>query len=188
MKVRVARAEDIETIRRMETEAFGFTWEAEVFGRELLRRDCLFTVGEFERRVVAMASLNWIVDEVHLMSIAVDSDYQGRGLAGQLLGENLVFCQGVEGLNWMTLEVKWDNPPALALYKSYGFTTVGRRKKYYRDGQDARIMWSGQFGEERYGASLDPYRPSVARWSPEWRATRPDMITNSLSEAKVQPT
>ncbi len=187
MKVRVARAEDIETIRRMETEAFGFTWETEVFGRELLRHDCLFTVGELDGSIVAMGSLNWIVDEVHLLSIAVDPDYRGRGLARQLLGENLVFCQGIEGLNWMTLEVKWDNPPALALYKSYGFTTVGRRKKYYRDGQDARIMWSGQFGEERYGPALDLYRPSVDRWAFEWRATRPDGISVS-SEGKVERT
>lgn len=187
MKVRVARAEDIETIRRMETDAFGFTWEAEVFARELLRSDCLFTVGEVDTRAVAIASLNWIVDEVHLMSIAVDPSYQGRGLARQLLGENLVFCQGIEGLNWMTLEVKWDNPPALALYKSYGFTTVGRRKKYYRDGQDARIMWSGQFTEERYGSPLNPYRASVERWAPEWRATRPDKVSVS-SEKEVGKT
>ncbi len=169
MFVRVALPADIETIRRMEIEAFGFTWEAEVFARELEREDCLFTVGEIDGSIVAMASLNWVVDEVHLISIAVDPLYQGRGSARQLLGENFVFCQGRKGLNQMTLEVKWDNPPALALYRAYGFTTVGRRKKYYRDGQDARIMWSGNFGEERYKAPLDLYRPAVERWSAEWQ-------------------
>lgn len=182
MKVRVAGVDDIEAIRRLEIQAFGFTWEAAVFARELQRSDCLFTVGEVEDQVVAMASLNWIVDEVHLMSIAVQPEFQGRGLARQLLGENIVFCQGFEELKWMTLEVKWDNPPALALYKCYGFTTVGKRKKYYRDGQDARIMWSGQFGEDRYGKPLDIYRPAVARWSPGWYATRPGVDTVEQAE------
>lgn len=179
MLVRVALPEDIETIRRMEIEAFGFTWEAEAFARQLEREDCLFTLCEIDGAVVALASLNWVLDEVQLISIAVDPAYQGRGLSRQLLGENFVFCQGLEGLNQMTLEVKWDNPPALALYKAYGFTTVGRRKKYYRDGQDARVMWSGQFNAERYQAPLDSYRPSVAEWADQWRLTRPSSATTS---------
>jgi ribosomal-protein-alanine N-acetyltransferase len=153
-------------------EAFDFTWHAEVFLRELQRDDCLFTVGEVDGAIVAMASLNWIVDEVHLMSIAVAPLFQGRGLARQLLGENLAFCQG-QKLEWMTLEVKWDNPPALALYKSYGFTTAGKRKKYYHDGQDARIMWSGRLTEERYQEPLQKYRPSAGRIAQEWKETRP---------------
>ena len=174
MKVRPAGSDDIETVRRMEVEAFGFTWEEHVFKHEFLRADCLFTVGELEGQTVALASLNWMVDEVHLMSIAVAPSFHNRGLARQLLGENLVFCQELGGLNQMTLEVKWDNPPALALYKSYGFTTVGRRKKYYRDGQDARIMWSGQLSDPRYGEPLERYRPAVRQWISAWRATHPN--------------
>jgi ribosomal-protein-alanine N-acetyltransferase len=172
--VRLAQPADVERIRSLEIEAFGFTWEADVFLRELQRTDCLFTVGEVQDQTVAMASLNWILDEVHLMSIAVDPAWQGRGLARQLLGENLAFCQAVGGLGWMTLEVKWDNAPALALYKSYGFTTVGKRKAYYRDGQDARIMWSGRLTEEeRYQEPLERYREAAARLAQEWKETRP---------------
>lgn len=182
MKVRPAGPDDIETVRSMEVEAFGFTWEAEVFARELLRSDCLFTVGELEGHVVALASLNWMVDEVHLMSIAVAPRFHKRGLARQLLGENFVFCQELGGLNQMTLEVKWDNPPALALYKSYGFTTVGRRKKYYRDGQDARIMWSGQLSDPRYGEPLERYRASVRQWISDWRATRSNRTDERTDE------
>lgn len=172
MKVRVARAHDMETIRAIELEAFEFTWEAEVFERELRRDDCLFCLGELEGATVAMASLNWIVDEVHLMSIAVAPAFQGRGLARQLLGENLAFCQRLD-MQWMTLEVKWDNLAALALYKSYGFTTAGRRKAYYRDGQDARIMWSGRLTEERYRQPLDLYRDAADQLLQEWKESRP---------------
>ncbi len=186
MLVRVAQPEDIETIRRMEIDAFGFTWEAEVFARQLERQDCLFTVGEVDDVTVALASLNWVLDEVQLISIAVDPAYQGRGLSRQLLGENFVFCQGIESLTQMSLEVKWDNPPALALYKSYGFTTVGRRKKYYRDGQDARVMWSAQLTAERYQTPLDLYRPSVAKWAEQWRLTRPSTASASSNGKESQ--
>lgn len=168
----MAGPDDIEEIRALETEAFGFTWDAETFARELRRTDCLFSVGEVEGKTVAMASLNWILDEVHLMSIAVAPAWRGKGLARHLLGENLAFCRE-RGLHWMTLEVKWDNPPALALYKSYGFTTVGKRKKYYRDGQDARIMWSDKLGEEGYREQLEPYREAAAALNQEWEESRP---------------
>lgn len=172
MKVRVATSEDIASIRELELEAFGFTWDNDVFEKELQRTDCLFTIGEQQGVVAAMASLNWIVDEVHLMSIAVAPAFRGQRLASQLLGENLAFCQGLN-LQWMTLEVKWDNPPALALYKSYGFTTAGRRKNYYRDGQDARIMWSDRLSEARYQQSLEEYQGAAARLLKQWRLTRP---------------
>lgn len=171
-QVRLAKAEDIESIRALEIEAFGFTWEHEVFLKELQRPDCLFTVAQVQEEAVGMASLNWILDEVHLMSIAVAPEWRGKGLARQLLGENLAFCQLLD-LRWMTLEVKWDNPPALALYKSYGFTTVGKRKKYYRDGQDARIMWSSPLTEERYQESLSGYREAARGLHQQWSSSRP---------------
>ena len=39
------------------------------------------------------------------------------------------------------LEVRTDNAPAIALYESLGFSTVGLRKRYYRaSGADAFTM------------------------------------------------
>ena len=40
-----------------------------------------------------------------------------------------------------TLEVAADNAAALALYAAEGFTTAGRRSRYYSDGRDALIQW-----------------------------------------------
>ena len=42
----------------------------------------------------------------------------------------------------ITLEVRVSNIPAIKLYESYGFRSVGTRKRYYTDtGEDALIMW-----------------------------------------------
>ena len=38
------------------------------------------------------------------------------------------------------LEVRFDNPTAIALYESLGFTTIHRRERYYKGGVDALIM------------------------------------------------
>jgi [ribosomal protein S18]-alanine N-acetyltransferase len=73
--------------------------------------------------------------EVH--TIGVDPAYQGRGIGRRLLNELLNFAAGAV----VHLEVRTDNAPAIALYRSVGFTQVGLRRRYYRvSGADAYTM------------------------------------------------
>jgi ribosomal-protein-alanine N-acetyltransferase len=73
--------------------------------------------------------------EVH--TIGVDPAYQGRGIGRRLLDELLNFAAGAV----VHLEVRTDNAPAIALYRSVGFTHVGLRRRYYRvSGADAYTM------------------------------------------------
>ena len=73
--------------------------------------------------------------EVH--TIGVDPAYQGRGVGRRLLDELLNLTAGAV----VHLEVRTDNAPAIALYRSVGFTEVGLRRRYYRiSGADAYIM------------------------------------------------
>ena len=73
--------------------------------------------------------------EVH--TIGVDPAYQGRGVGRRLLDELLNFAADAV----VHLEVRTDNAPAIALYRSVGFTQVGLRRRYYRvSGADAYTM------------------------------------------------
>ncbi len=73
--------------------------------------------------------------EVH--TIGVDPAYQGRGIGRRLLDELLKFAADAV----VHLEVRTDNAPAIALYRSVGFTHVGLRRRYYRvSGADAYTM------------------------------------------------
>ncbi|PSN14150.1 ribosomal-protein-alanine N-acetyltransferase RimI [filamentous cyanobacterium CCT1] len=90
-----------------------------------------------------------ILDEAHITVLAIDPRYQRRGL-GQWLLLNLLFdaCDYRRVapddhivLTRATLEVRLSNSRALALYESFGFETLGRRRRYYPDGEDALILW-----------------------------------------------
>ncbi len=83
----------------------------------------------------------WIVvDELHITAIAVHPKYRRRGLAKTLLSS--LFSKALaKGCTRATLEVKSDEPEALALYKSCGFKTAGCRNNYYKNGADALIQW-----------------------------------------------
>jgi ribosomal-protein-alanine N-acetyltransferase len=75
--------------------------------------------------------------EYEIHTIGVDPEYQGRGIGRRLLDELL----NVAGGAVVHLEVRTDNASAIALYRSVGFTEVGRRRRYYRiSGADAYTM------------------------------------------------
>ena len=81
-----------------------------------------------------------MVDEAHVVSIGVRTEYRGLGLGEMLLLSAIE--QSIEHeLRHVTLEVRVSNHVAQNLYKKYGFTERGLRKGYYTDNrEDALIM------------------------------------------------
>ncbi len=78
--------------------------------------------------------------EYEIHTIGVDPAYQGRGIGRRMLDELLNIAAGAV----VHLEVRTDNAPAIALYRSVGFVQVGLRKRYYRvSGADAYTMRRG---------------------------------------------
>ena len=75
--------------------------------------------------------------EYEIHTIGVDPAYQGRGIGRRMLDALL----DIAADSVVHLEVRVDNEPAIALYRSVGFTEVGVRKRYYRiSGADAYTM------------------------------------------------
>ncbi len=75
--------------------------------------------------------------EYEIHTIGVEPAYQGRGIGRRLLDELLNIADGAV----VHLEVRTDNDPAIALYRSVGFAAVGVRRRYYRiSGADAFTM------------------------------------------------
>ena len=75
--------------------------------------------------------------EYEIHTIGVDRGYQGRGIGRRMLESLLEIAD--DGV--VFLEVRTDNEPAIALYRSVGFARVGLRKRYYRlSGADAYTM------------------------------------------------
>ncbi len=84
-----------------------------------------------------------MLDEVHLLNLALRADQQGRGL-GHFMLEQAKACARALEMTSMLLEVRPSNAPALALYARDGFLQVGLRKAYYpalgQQREDAIVM------------------------------------------------
>lgn len=81
-----------------------------------------------------------ILDEAHITTLAIEPTYQGQKLGQVLLSELLLYAYR-RGLTRATLEVRAANEPALKLYQKFSFKEAGMRKRYYSDGENARILW-----------------------------------------------
>jgi ribosomal-protein-alanine N-acetyltransferase len=80
------------------------------------------------------------LDEMELLTIAVDEKFRRKGYAKKLIEEMLRRAHEKKARS-IFLEVRVSNSGAQALYKSFGFLPAGIRKGYYKDnGEDAIVM------------------------------------------------
>jgi [ribosomal protein S18]-alanine N-acetyltransferase len=71
-----------------------------------------------------------VLDEAHLLNLAVSPRYQAQGCGRFLLQAFSLWAQGT-GAQTLWLEVRASNARALNLYRRFGFVQQGVRKAYY---------------------------------------------------------
>jgi len=137
------RTDDLDEVVTIERASFGMPWSRGAFLYEIEQnRVARCWVLRDDHRVAGYLCLWEIGDELHVTNIAVHPGLRRRGLARRLLGAVLDDGRN-RRLRAVTLEVRPTNDEARALYESFGFRVVGRRRGYYYDtGEDALIMES----------------------------------------------
>jgi ribosomal-protein-alanine N-acetyltransferase len=117
------------------------SWDADALALELERPGSAAWVVREAGEVVGGAVARGAADEVELLWIAVESGRQRRGVGRRLLSALLGWAD--ESAACVLLEVRASNGPARALYERLGFVVLGRRPRYYRDGEDAVLFRHG---------------------------------------------
>jgi [ribosomal protein S18]-alanine N-acetyltransferase len=139
---RVERAEPglLPRLRELAVQSFDAAWSEGAFAEEFRAPGALLLVARDGRGAVrGYLSARCMADEVHLLSLAVEPASRRRGAAAALLERALEAARG-RGARIAHLEVRAGNPGALAFYARAGFRTVGRRRRYYPDGEDALLL------------------------------------------------
>ncbi|WP_301098288.1 ribosomal protein S18-alanine N-acetyltransferase [Otariodibacter sp.] len=83
-----------------------------------------------DKKIIAFAICQTILDEATLFNIAVDPAYQGKGYGKQLL-QGLIEKLKTQNIATLWLEVRESNQTAQHLYTALGFNEVTIRKNYY---------------------------------------------------------
>ena len=117
-------------------------WPAVAFVRELAAPHNRYVAARLDGTLVGYAGISRLGRtppfEYEIHTVGVDPDFQRHGIGRGMMNRLLEFAAGDATV---FLEVRTDNEPALELYRSLGFVTVGLRKRYYRiSGADAYTM------------------------------------------------
>lgn len=141
--------EDIEDIYNIEKLCFKNGMKKEIL-EKLLNDENSFVYAAIKDKTAAFLCYERVLEEGQIMSVAVHPKYRRQGI-GKKLFEYVGYVAANDGIELFTLEVRRDNRPALALYRSVGFYEVGMRKNYYRDPVCDAILMDMRLGDEHSG-------------------------------------
>lgn len=135
------RFEDIPVVMEVEKQCFTITWSENAYRTELANQCADYQVAWLGGRLVGYVGMWLIMDEVHITTIGVATEFRSHKVGERLLVAMLDAARE-KGAQRVTLEVRKSNETAKALYRKYGFREAAIRKGYYSDNnEDAIIMW-----------------------------------------------
>ncbi len=160
--------DDLDTIMLLERQVFTEPWTRRMYLGDLtsnematylaLRPPAVAALREPPRPPILAWGGFWLmVDEAHIATVASHPDWRGCGL-GQWLMLALLAAAVQRGAHTSTLEVRAGNAAAIQLYTKLGFVIMGRRRNYYRDGEDGLIMTTPPLAEPRQRVRLEAAR------------------------------
>jgi ribosomal-protein-alanine N-acetyltransferase len=144
LKVRPARAEDIDRIVEIEAVSFPCPWSMQMIRHEILSggpTSFLVAVSPSTGELVGYIGYSVAADQVHILSLATDPKHRRRGIARALMYACLE-ARECQGATIAHLEVRESNAAAINLYNQLGFRQVGRRPRYYIKPVEDALLFS----------------------------------------------
>lgn len=131
---------DVGVVAAIERMSFSAPWSEDSFLNELRKPLSRSLVAVLEERVIAYVCFSHVVDEGHILTLAVHPAYRTMAVAKALVNNAIGELQQL-ACRFLYLEVRASNTAARGLYEGMGFTVVGVRKGYYvSPPEDAVIM------------------------------------------------
>jgi ribosomal-protein-alanine N-acetyltransferase len=132
-----AAMRDAAAIAALHAASFRRGWSEDELEALLVEPNVIAHRAILGRKLVGFIVSRVAADEAEILSVAVASRWQGRGLGRALLSLHLRSLAGL-GIRKIFLEVADDNDPAVRLYRKAGFAEIARRDNYYLDDNGQR--------------------------------------------------
>ena len=139
-------AAHIDEAVKAEEICFSVPLTKEGFERELSNENSHYLVAAGET-VLGYIGVHEIAGEAYIHNIAVLPEYRRAGIGRALLESA---CDGARerGCEFITLEVRQSNAPAIALYEKCGFVKAGVRKNFYSKPAEDGVIYTRYFRGE----------------------------------------
>ena len=138
--IRDMRPEDVPAAAAIERSSFSMPWSENSFYSEVYGRYSITRVAVINDHIAGYIIARLILDEGHLLDMAVKSSARRRGISRKLM-EDVIRGLRLNRCKAFYLEVRASNVAARRLYENIGFAIIGTRKTYYKNPvEDACIM------------------------------------------------
>lgn len=140
LSIQPMKLADLNQVLKIERESFSTPWSTKSFKKELTRNPyAKYLVGKKAGEVVGYIGAWIVLNESHITTLAVASEYRRQKIAKCLLIE--LFSQFKRHrVEKVTLEVRVSNQAARKLYRGYGFEEIGIKEAYYQNNQEDAVM------------------------------------------------
>lgn len=140
LHIKYMTAEHIDQIAILEKQCFSTPWSSESLRQELDVDNAVFLVALYDNNVVGYVGMHNNLGEGYITNVAVDEHYRRKSI-GQHLISALFDYAADNNMQFISLEVRVSNNPAISLYEKLGFEKLGIRKRFYsHPTEDALIM------------------------------------------------
>lgn len=130
-RIRPAVLADAAALAPLELRCFSDPWSAAAFAELLPLSYMVSLVAEDDGGIAGYLIAREVGGESEILNLAVVPEARRSGLGRTLLDAGLIQLRE-RGAGRVWLEVRESNAAARTLYARRGFTTAGRRKRYYR--------------------------------------------------------
>ena len=133
----------IPQIAVLEKECFSQPWSETALADELKNEGSHFLVAVCDE-VMGYIGVQEICGEAYITNVAVFEKYRKLGIGRALIK---AACNGANERNceFITLEVRESNLPAITLYESEGFEKAGIRKNFYSSPTENGVIYTKYF-------------------------------------------
>lgn len=130
----------IDDVYKIERLCFSNPWSRADLEKQTDIPTSHFLVAVDGKKAVGYMGLQIFSGEGYVTNVAVLPEYRGQGIAKALIGEQMK-----NKMNFITLEVRESNAPAISLYTKMGFENVGIRPKFYSNPTENAVIMTRNF-------------------------------------------
>lgn len=133
--IKTATKEDINDIAKIEQVCFSSPWSESSIAESLENPASHFLIAYENGEIAGYMGLQIFSGEGYVTNIAVLPEYRQLGIATALIEKQLE-----NPMDFITLEVRESNTPAIKLYTKMGFKNMGIRPKFYSNPTENAVI------------------------------------------------
>lgn len=133
---RIFSKQDLPSVLAIERLTYPSPWSEQQFIDSLNNPRTLAYLILKDNQIVGYSIATQTLDFTDLLNICIHPRHQNQSLGAKLFNHLLAMLD----TKIVFIEVRVSNHNALSFYKKLGFRVINTRKKYYSDGEDAKIL------------------------------------------------